>query len=118
MVDALLEHLNGMDVNIGFTMEKEKNEYLSFLDVSPRRESNGLLRTGVFRQATHTDRTSAFKSYHAPSVKKAVVRALMDRVETHFQLDDIEGKKEETLHVESILARISNPHAFVKKLQI
>ena len=48
MVDALLEHLNGMDAKIRFTMEQEKNGYISFLDVGVRRESNGSVKTSVF----------------------------------------------------------------------
>ena len=40
----------------------------------------------------------------------------MDRMDTHFQQEDIEGKKEEALYVESILARNGYPRAFVKKV--
>ena len=55
MVSKLLLHLNGMDENIRFTTEQEKDRCLPFLDVSVRRRDEGSLRTGIFRKETHTD---------------------------------------------------------------
>ena len=90
-MDDLLVHLNGVDENIRFTMEQEEDRCLPFLDVSVRREDEGSLRKGVFREKTHTDRTLAFSSHHAQSAERAVVRALLDRVDTHFSEHDTEG---------------------------
>ena len=58
VVDRLLAHLNGVDENIRFTMEQEKDRCLPFLDVNVRREDDDSLRTGVFRKETHTDKVS------------------------------------------------------------
>ena len=50
MVDALLKHLNGMDAKIRFTMEQEKNGYISFFDVGVRRQSMGQLEQVFFEK--------------------------------------------------------------------
>ena len=67
--------------------------------------SPGNMRTGVFRKDTQTDQTLAFISHHARATKKMVVRALLDRVETHFSERDIEGRAGEIVYVKEILAR-------------
>ena len=116
VVDDLLVHLNGVDENIRFTMEQEEDRCLPFLDVSVRREDEGSLRTGVFRKKTHTDRTLAFSSHHAQSAKRAVVRVLLDRVDTHFSEHDMEGQAVETAYAKQILAKNRYPERFVQKV--
>ena len=116
MVSKLLLHLNGMDENIRFTTEQEKDRCLPFLDVSVRRRDDGSLRTGVFRKETHTDRTLAFNSHHAQSAKRAVVRALLDRVDTHFSEGDTEGRAAETIYAREVLAKNGYPDRFIQNV--
>ena len=89
---ALLTHLNGMDDQIEFTLETEQGGLLPFLDVAVRRGDTGLLRTGVYRKPTHTDRVLNFHSHHSRSARAAVVHALLNRLDTHFAEGDTEGK--------------------------
>ena len=44
---ALLDHINELDAQIEFTMEREQEGMLPFLDVAVRRSDTGILRTAV-----------------------------------------------------------------------
>ena len=53
-LQLFLQHINSKNKNIQFTMEKEENGILPFLDVLISREGNRLGQT-VYRKPTHTD---------------------------------------------------------------
>ena len=55
-VDRFLNHLNTVEPSIKFTMEKESNGSLSFLDTLVSHHGDGSLSTSVYRKKTHTDR--------------------------------------------------------------
>ena len=52
-LNAFLQHLNSQQPAIQFTMEKEKDERIAFLDVLVERRE-GSISTGVYRKDTHT----------------------------------------------------------------
>ena len=62
-----------------FTVEREINQQIAFLDVSVCRQGNGQLASKVYRKATHTERYLSSESHHPISHKKAVVKSLTDR---------------------------------------
>ena len=53
--NSLLEHVNSIDEKIVFTIEREEDWKLPFLDVSVRHEDGGFLRTSVYCKPAHTD---------------------------------------------------------------
>ena len=67
-LEDFLSFLNGRHRNIEFTMEKETNGSLPFLDVQVKK-CMGSLDTFVYRKPTHTDRYLPFTSHHHPRVK-------------------------------------------------
>ena len=77
-VEALLHHLNEVRPTIKFTMEREKDGSLPFLDTNLTRREDGTLNVTVFRKQTHTDRYLHFNSHHPVSAKRAAVRSLFD----------------------------------------
>ncbi|BHF70935.1 hypothetical protein SprV_0401398800 [Sparganum proliferum] len=77
------ERLNAVFPDIQFTMEKEENNQLAFLDVLVCRKDCGGLKTKVFRKATNTMQVLNFNSNHPISHKRSCVRTLYRRVETH-----------------------------------
>ena len=81
LVTSFHEHLNSIDRNIQFTVEKESDGQLPFLDVLVTREEDGTISTSVYRKPTHTDQYLAFESHHPMGHKRAVVRTLMHRAE-------------------------------------
>ena len=80
-VDRFLDHLNTVEPTIKFTMEKESNGSLSFLDTLVTHHEDGSLSTSVYRKKTHTDRYLDFTSHHPLAHKVAVARTLMTRAE-------------------------------------
>jgi hypothetical protein len=50
-----LNHLSGLHNNIQFTMEKEEDGHLPFLDIDIYRKPDGSLGHSVYRKPTHTN---------------------------------------------------------------
>ena len=65
-------HLNQMSGNIEFTIEKEEDERLAFLDVLVTR-STDQLSTAVYRKPTHTDQYILYHSHHHPRMLTGVM---------------------------------------------
>ena len=110
-VQHLLQHLNGIEETIQFTVELESNGCLPFLDVLLRRRPDGSISTSVYRKDTHTDKYLDFSSHHPLSHKIAVVRTLCSRAETHSSLAS--SRLDELNHVSSALRLNGYPLAFV-----
>ena len=53
IITPFLDHLNGIEPSIKFTVEEERDGQLAFLDVLLRREDDGTISTSVHRKATH-----------------------------------------------------------------
>ncbi|XP_055842472.1 uncharacterized protein LOC129909411 [Episyrphus balteatus] len=74
-----LEHLNALHPKIKFTMEKEKEGSIAFLDVKVMRNQNGSLGHTVYRKSTHTNRYLHADSHHHPANLSSVVSTLFQR---------------------------------------
>ena len=96
-----LSFLIGRHGNIEFTMEKETNGSLPFLDVQVKK-CMGSLDTFVFRKPTHTDRYLHFTSYHHPRVKTGIALCLKDRAEKICGPNSSSLEKEKE-HLEGVL---------------
>ena len=59
-VDEMLAHINSIDKNIQFTLER--GHAISFLDIKIMRNDDGSLTTKVYRKPTHTDQYLQFSS--------------------------------------------------------
>ena len=71
-----LQHLNSNEPSIQFTVERETDGKLPFLDTCVQRTTDGKLATVVYRKPTHTDKYLSFNSHHPRSHKKYVVTTL------------------------------------------
>ncbi|XP_068756578.1 uncharacterized protein [Montipora capricornis] len=78
---TFLEHLNSIEPCIKFTVERESEGKIAFLDTMVHHQEDGRLTTTVYRKPTHTDRYLSFSSHHPSMHKRAVVKSLMDRAE-------------------------------------
>ncbi|XP_055858904.1 uncharacterized protein LOC129921196 [Episyrphus balteatus] len=76
-----LEHLNSLHPKIKFTMEKEKEGSIAFLDVKVMRNQNGSLGHTVYRKSTHTNRYLHADSHHHPANLRSVVSTLFQRAQ-------------------------------------
>ena len=73
-------HLNGQNPSIQFTLEKESEGKIAFLDVQMERKRTGVL-TSVFCKKTLTDRYLNFDSNHSARVKRGIIQCLKHRAE-------------------------------------
>ena len=85
------------------------------MDVLTQRTIAGKIKTGVYRKPMHSGRVLAFDSHHPVSAKTAVVRVLLDRVETHYDKDDIAGKEEEEEKVMGELEKNGYGARFIRR---
>ena len=108
-----MSHLNSVSPSINFTVEKEQEKKLPFLDVLVTRQEDGTLDTSIHRKKTHTDRYLAFTSHHPNHAKKSAVTSLVRRVR------DVTSKrsqlKRELHHITSAFRDNSCPVGFLKK---
>ena len=99
--ERLLSHLNSVEPSIQFTLEREKDRHLPFLDLNVSRGVQGNLETSVYRKSTHTNKYLAFNSHHPICHKKSVAKTLLRRVE--YQPSSLDSKAEERKHVSNVL---------------
>lgn len=64
-LESFHQHLNSQHPAIQFTMEREQQNRIAFLDVSVERKPEGFV-TSEYRKPTHTDRYINFASHHHP----------------------------------------------------
>ena len=73
------DFLNSQHPNIKFTMEKETNNILSFLDMCINNGDPSCLKTSTYRKKTFTGLLTNFFSFTSFSYKVGLIRTLMDR---------------------------------------
>ena len=77
-IDGLLTSLNALVPSITFTVEKEENKSLSFLDVTIIRHENGF-KFKVYRKPTNNNYIINAYSYHSENVKMSSLRSMFLR---------------------------------------
>ena len=92
-----LQYLNSLHTNIQFTMETEKDDKLTFLDVLVKKKLDGLLGHTMYRKPTHTDLYLHANSEHHPTQKQAVMSTLVHRAK---MICDAESLEEELQHLQ------------------
>ena len=80
-VQILLDHVNSIRPSIQFTMEKEQDNKLPFLDVLVTRTEQGF-RSSVYRKPTFSGKYLNSNSHNPYTVKKRIVRCLQHRTKT------------------------------------
>ena len=111
LVLTLQNHLNNIEPSIQFTVERETERKISFLDVTVCRQDDGQLSTKVYRKPTHTERYLSFDSHHPVASKRAVIKSLTDRARTIPSSVDQQSK--EMKHVIGALRANGYPKRFV-----
>ena len=91
-------HLNSQNDSIQFTIEKEDNNSLPFLDVLVTKEGSRMT-TSIYRKPTHTDQYLHYQSYHHPRIKSGIIKCLKARAEKVCRGSDITREKEHLLDV-------------------
>ena len=113
LVDSFHDHRNSIDPCIQFTIKRESDGQLPFLDILLNREEDGSINTSVYRKATHTDQYLSFHSHYPAAHKWAVVRTLMCRAEA-LSSSGVSRAQEEKL-VSQALQGNGYPKGFIHK---
>jgi len=92
-VTNISQEINAVNRHIQFTVEKESDNVINFLDIQLRKSDSGTLGFNVFKKPTHTDKYLSFSSYHPVSHKRSVISSLLNRVENicddDYKVDEI-----------------------------
>ncbi|XP_049267758.1 uncharacterized protein LOC125756839 [Rhipicephalus sanguineus] len=117
-VDAFTAHLNSIEPAIQFTVEREKNNCLPFLDVLVEK-MGGLLQFSAYRKPTHTGRYLDAGSNHPFHHKSAVVSSLLTRARRVCSSDDKRTDEERKIRCDllkngyskAFIGRVARRHA-------
>jgi hypothetical protein len=77
--DKILDFLNKCHPTIKFTIEKETNNEINFLDVKVKRELDGTITTSTYRKPTFTGVMLNWNSLTSIKYKKGLIGCLLDR---------------------------------------
>ena len=106
-------YLNLQHPNIKFTLEKEINNCLSFLDVKINKLTDNCV-ISVHRKKTYTGLLTNFQSFTSFSYKIGLIRTLIDRA---FKINNTkDGFNKDVSYVKSILQRNSFPSYLIDKV--
>jgi hypothetical protein len=112
LLDTFLNDINDKEETITFTMEKEYNNTLPFLDVLISKNDTGY-ETQVYRKPTHTNRYLNFKSNHNINIKKGIIKSLYDRAKITCSNEN--SFLEEKHLLTSVLLKNDYPLSFINK---
>ena len=90
-----------VEPSIQFTLTREKDRHMPFLDLNVSRGVQGNLETSVYRKPTHTDKYLAFDSHHPICHKKSVAKTLLRRADC--LPSSLDSKAEERKYVSNVL---------------
>ena len=110
--EQYLTHLNSCDPHIQFTLEKEKDNQLPYLDILITRQNHSL-HTAVYRKPTDKGILLNFKSNHPYSTKAAVVRSGLTRAHLYCKNNELTN---EITKVYKILQKNDYPNHFINKI--
>ena len=79
LISPFLDHLNGIEPSIKFTVEEKRDGQLTFLDVLLCREDDSTISTSVYCNHTHSNQYLSFRSNHPMAHKVVVVRSSDDQ---------------------------------------
>ena len=101
--------MNLVELSIQFTLEREKDRHLPFLDLNVSRGVQGNLETSVYRKPTHADK------YLAICHKKSVAKTLLRRADC--LPSSLDSKAEERKYVSNVLKANGYTKTFLRNCQ-
>ena len=111
--NSFLNYINSLHSNINFTMEKEQDRRLAFLDVDVTRQDDGSFTTSVYRKSTNTGLATSFFSFIPYLYKINVIRTFIYRA-YHLSSSYI-SFSEEVKRIEIMLTNNGYPLALIQK---
>ena len=112
-VDLFQEYLNQQHINIRFTVEKEENDCLPFLDVEVTRRDTEFI-TGTYRKPTFSGMYSDYRSLIPSEYKVGLVTTLLYR--SYELVSDYSMLDKEIKDLKNILRRNHYPVGLIDKV--
>ena len=109
-VKTFLRYIDSRHRNIKFTCEEEKNNKISFLDISISRNNNAL-KTSIFRKPTFSGVYTNFNSFLPTEYKRKLLRTFLYR--TYNICSSYLQIHEEIIHLKSVWQKNSFPLSFI-----
>lgn len=113
--DVILDCFNNYHMKLKFTIERENNKTIPFLDVLVIREESGNLKTKWYSKPENSGVILNYKSHHPIQQKIATATGLIKRA---LRLSHKEYHKEEYKKIKAILSKNNYPVYLIKKLYI
>ena len=104
-------HLNNLRKFIQFTIKREQDNSLPFLDVLVTKEGNHTT-TSIYKKKTHTDQYLHYESYHHPRIKSGIMSCLRTRAERLCQEDNVTKEKK---HLCNLFVASGYPEEMTRK---
>jgi hypothetical protein len=113
-VSEFHQHLNSITPCTQFTIEKDKDGCIPFLDELVKRE-NGKIETEVYRKPTDSGLYLNYNSNHPKAVKNGIANLLFCRAETHSSTPS--SYKKAVKKVEKILQQNQYPTELIRNIK-
>ena len=110
---AFHAHVNSVKQCIQFTLERESDGKLLFLDLLLERRLDGSIFMSMFWKSPHTDRYLDFDSHHPLTHKTAVVHTLQYRA--RMLSSSVKARRDEESHLMDVLVRNGYPKNLVRQ---
>ena len=112
-LEKFFQHINSLHPKTKFTMEKEENSTIPFLDTLIQRNQDGTISVKVYRKPTHTNQYLSFAFHHSTRSKQSVITALFNRAENVITSNT--ELKQEQQHITKVLQSIGYSNQFIDK---
>ena len=106
-------HINNLHQNIKFTLEKESNGELAFLDTLLTR-NNGEISALVYRKPAHTDQYLHYSSHQQTSWKESVVSSLFNRA--YSIITNKDDLRKENARIKQVLKENGYQETIISKI--
>ncbi|CAH8606449.1 unnamed protein product [Schistosoma rodhaini] len=111
-LDDILHSFNSCHPSIDFTLEREKDQSIPFLDVHLLRRSNGSLKRSIFRKQTWNGQLTNFYSWVPLNRKRNLIHSLCYRI---HRICSTECINEELEFLKKTLMKNGYPDRFIEK---
>ena len=111
--DNFVSYVNNLLPSIKFTVEREQENKLSFLDVLVHHNPNDLTFSfDIYRKPTNSEMYIHYFSYHHPQVKSNIIVNLVTRA---LRLCDPCYIDKEFKHIKEVFRKLAYPEFFINK---
>lgn len=115
-VENFLQFLNSLNINIQFTLELERDNEISFLDIKIKiNNEDRTLSFDVYRKPTNSGKFLDFNSYHHTTHKRNVILSMKNRA---IKICSEESLANENIKIKQQLRNNGYPDSFISKTKL